>query len=262
MSNSLLFWHSNSVEKMKLSDPLRPGEVALVGAGPGDPDLVTIAAQKLLADCDVIIHDALVSDAVLDMGAADAFRVFAGKRGGRPSSSQEDICNKMIGLAKAGNRIVRLKGGDPFIFGRGGEEIRALASARVPFRIVPGITSGLAAPAMAGIPLSDRTVNSSLAFLTGHEAGTKSRIDWSSLVAAFPVIVLYMGAKSMPRIAAQLRESGMAANTPVAIIHAATLPDEEITTGTLDEAASLKLEAKSPSIVVIGEVVARRIAWR
>jgi uroporphyrin-III C-methyltransferase len=262
MRNLLLFWHGSSAKKMKLSDPLQPGEVALIGAGPGDPDLVTIAARKLLADCDVIIHDALVSEAVLAMGAADASRVFAGKRGGRPSASQQDICKKMIDLAKLGNRIVRLKGGDPFIFGRGGEEIRALASARIPFRIIPGITSGLAAPAMAGIPLSDRTVNSSLAFLTGHEAGTKSRINWPSLVAAFPVIVLYMGAKSMPHIAAQLLASGMAAKTPVAIIHAATLPDEEIVTGTLDDAASLKLEAKSPSIVVIGEVVARRIAWR
>ena len=247
---------------MKLSDPLRSGEVALVGAGPGDPDLLTIAARKLLEDCDVIVHDALVPDAVLAMGAVDAERIFAGKRGGRPSASQDDICATLIRLAKDGKRVVRLKGGDPFVFGRGGEEIRALAEAGIPFRIIPGITAGVAAPAMAGIPLTDRTVNSSLAFLTGHEANEASRIDWASLVAAFPVIVLYMGARAMPRIAAKLLNAGLDAATPVAVIHAATLPDEEITTGTLADAANLQMTARSPSIVVIGDVVAARSIWR
>ena len=247
---------------MKLSDPLRSGEVALVGAGPGDPDLLTIAARKLLEDCDVIVHDALVPDAVLAMGAVDAERIFAGKRGGRPSASQDDICATLIRMAKDGKRVVRLKGGDPFVFGRGGEEIRALAEAGIPFRIIPGITAGVAAPAMAGIPLTDRTVNSSLAFLTGHEANEASRIDWASLVAAFPVIVLYMGARAMPRIAAKLLNAGLDAATPVAVIHAATLPDEEITTGTLADAANLQMTARSPSIVVIGDVVAARSIWR
>jgi len=196
------------------------------------------------------------------MGAVDAERIFAGKRGGRPSASQDDICATLIRMAKDGKRVVRLKGGDPFVFGRGGEEIRALAEAGIPFRIIPGITAGVAAPAMAGIPLTDRTVNSSLAFLTGHEANEASRIDWASLVAAFPVIVLYMGARAMPRIAAKLLNAGLDAATPVAVIHAATLPDEEITTGTLADAANLQMTARSPSIVVIGDVVAARSIWR
>ncbi len=247
---------------MKLSDLLSAGEVALVGAGPGDPDLLTIAARNLLADCDVIVHDALVPDAVLEMGAVDAERIFAGKRGGRPSASQEDISATLIRLAHDGKRVVRLKGGDPFVFGRGGEEIRALAAAGISFRIIPGITAGVAAPAMAGIPLTDRTVNSSLAFLTGHEVNEASRIDWASLVTAFPVIVLYMGARAMPRIAAKLLDAGLDAATPVAVIHAATLPGEEITTGTLADAAALRMTAKSPSIVVIGDVVAARSIWR
>ena len=247
---------------MKLSAPLRPGEVALVGAGPGDPDLLTIAARKLLSDCDVIVHDALVPDAVLAVGADNTTRIFAGKRGGRPSASQDDISATLIRLAHEGKRVVRLKGGDPFVFGRGGEEIRALADAGIPFRIVPGITAGVAAPAMAGIPLTDRTVSSSLAFLTGHEINEASRIDWAALVAAFPVIVLYMGAISMPHIAAKLLDAGLDEGTPVAVIHAATLPNEEITTGTLSDAADLRMKAKSPSIVVIGDVVAARSIWR
>ncbi len=247
---------------MKLSDPLQPGEVALVGAGPGDPDLLTVAARILLVGCDVIVHDALVSGDVLDLGAEGAERIFAGKRGGRPSARQTDISETLITLARQGKRVVRLKGGDPFVFGRGGEEIRALAAAGIRFRIIPGITAGIAAPAMAGIPLTDRTVNSSLAFLTGHEVSEDSRIDWAALVAAFPVIVLYMGARSMPRIAARLLDAGLAPDTPVAVIHAATLPDEEISVGTLADAAALRLTARSPSVVVIGDVVAARRIWR
>jgi len=246
---------------MRLDAALSAGEVALVGAGPGDASLLTLAAAKLIADCDTIVYDALVSDDILDMAAPGAELVLAGKRGGRPSASQHDICETLIRLARAGKRVVRLKGGDPFVFGRGGEEMRALAAAEIAFRIIPGITSGVAAPAMAGIPVTDRSVNATLAFLTGHEASEKSRMEWQSLVAAFPVLVIYMGAKNLPKIATQLLQAGLADDTAIAVIYSATLAKQTITTGTLKQAAELELVAKSPSIVIIGDVVNDRVPW-
>ncbi|MDX8403914.1 MAG: uroporphyrinogen-III C-methyltransferase [Mariprofundaceae bacterium] len=248
--------------RKKLSAPLDVGEVALVGAGPGDPDLLTQAAVKLLTDCDVIIHDALVPDAILDLGTPKAKRIYAGKRGGRPSATQQDICHSLIQLAKKNKRIVRLKGGDPFVFGRGGEEVRALVEAGIKFRVIPGITSGVAAPAMAGIPVTDRTVNSSLAFLTGHELSDESRIDWPALVSAFPVLVFYMAARALPELATRLMDAGLGADMSLAIIHNASLPDETVVTGNLQEAKNGKLEAASPSIVIIGEIVDERTPWR
>lgn len=247
---------------MRLDSPLANGEVALVGAGPGDASLLTLAAAKLIGDCDAIVYDALVSDDVLSMAAVGAELIQAGKRGGRPSASQDDICHILIELACEDKRVVRLKGGDPFVFGRGGEEMRALATASVRFRIIPGVTAGIAAPAMAGIPVTDRSVNATLAFLTGHEASEKSRMDWKALVKAFPVLVFYMGAKNLPDIANRLLETGLAARTPLAIIHAATLNDEETTLSTLEDAASGATTARSPSIVIIGEVVNERISWK
>jgi len=247
---------------MKLDAPMKPGEVALVGAGPGSAALLTLAAAKLIGDCDVIVYDALVSEEVLNMAAIGAELIEAGKRGGRPSASQHDICEALIELASEGKRVVRLKGGDPFVFGRGGEEMRALAAARVPFRVIPGITSGVAAPAMAGIPVTDRSVNATLAFLTGHEASEKSRMDWQALVEAFPVLVFYMGARNLPQIAGRLLEAGLAQQTPVAIIHAATLDDEQTIVTTLQAAASGEVAAQSPSIIIIGDVVNERISWK
>lgn len=245
-----------------LSTPLQPGEVALVGAGPGDPDLLTVAALRLLQGCDAIVYDALVGDAVLALGDAGAERIFAGKRGGKPSATQADISETLVQLAASGKRVVRLKGGDPFVFGRGGEEIRALAAAGIPFRVIPGITAGVAAPAMAGIPVTDRAVNSTIAFLTGHEASDESRIDWPALVAAFPVLVFYMGAKNLPQIATCLLKAGLNGATPVAVIHAATWSEESCIIGHLDGAAKGELAAHSPAIVIIGDVVDQRVAWR
>jgi len=247
---------------MKLDAPLMLGEVALVGAGPGDASLLTLAAAKLISDCDVIVHDALVSEAIMDMACPTAELIFAGKRGGKPSVSQQDICDTLVQLGKENKRVVRLKGGDPFVFGRGGEEIRALAEAGIQFRVIPGITSGIAAPAMAGIPVTDRTVNASLAFLTGHEAMDKSRMDWQALVAAFPVLVIYMGTRNLPTIANSLVDAGMDEVTPIAILHAVSLPNEKQDYGTLADVASGKLIGESPSIVVIGEVVNERREWR
>ncbi|MDT8376646.1 MAG: uroporphyrinogen-III C-methyltransferase [Mariprofundaceae bacterium] len=247
---------------MKLDAPLKAGEVALVGAGPGDASLLTLAAAKLIADCDVIVFDALVSDSVMAMADPEAEKIPAGKRGGRPSARQSDICETLIRLAKEGKRVVRLKGGDPFVFGRGGEEIRTLSGAGVVFRVIPGITSGVAAPAMAGIPVTDRLVNGSLAFLTGHEATEKSRMDWEALVKAFPVLVFYMGAKNLPEIAGRVMEAGLDAATPVAVVYSATLADETYSEGTLAEAAEGQIDAKSPSIIIIGDVVSERVQWR
>jgi len=245
-----------------LSYPLAPGEVALVGAGPGAADLLTCAAVRLLADCDVIVHDALVSQEVLDLGCVNAERIFAGKRGGRSSADQSDICDTLIRFAKMGKRVVRLKGGDPFVFGRGGEEIRALTAADVRFRVIPGITAGVAAPAMAGIPVTDRTVNSSIAFLTGHEVSGNSRIDWPALVAAFPVMVFYMAARVLPDLATRLMDAGMDADMPLAVIHNASLADESIQVGTLQQVKDGKIAATSPSIAIIGETVDKRMPWR
>jgi len=247
---------------MKLDAPLQSGEVALVGAGPGDASLLTLAAAKLISNCDVIVHDALVSDAIMDMACPTAELIFAGKRGGKPSASQQDICDTLVRLGKENKRVVRLKGGDPFVFGRGGEEIRALAAESIPFRVIPGITSGIAAPAMAGIPVTDRTVNASLAFLTGHEAEGKSRMDWQALVAAFPVLVIYMGTRNLPNIAKALIDAGMNIDTPVAILHAVTLPDEKQDYGTLADVVAGELIGVSPAIVVIGDVVNERREWR
>ncbi len=247
---------------MKLSDPLQPGEVALVGAGPGAAELLTVAAARLIGDCDVIVHDALVSREVLALADARAALIFAGKRGGRPSASQADICETLVRLAKSGKRVVRLKGGDPFVFGRGGEEIRALAAAGIRFRVIPGITAGVAAPAMAGIPVTDRTVNATIAFLTGHEASPGSRIDWRALVAAFPVLVIYMGTKNLAAISGRLIDAGMRPDTPVAILHDVTGAHERQVFGTLAEARSGAIAGASPAIVVIGDVVAKRRSWR
>ncbi len=247
---------------MKLDAPLKQGEVALVGAGPGAASLLTLAAAALVGDCDVIVYDALVSDEVMALADPAAEKILAGKRGGRASASQHDICETLVRLAKSGKRIVRLKGGDPFVFGRGGEEVRALAAAEICFRIIPGITSGIAAPAMAGIPVTDRSVNATLAFLTGHEASEKSRMDWRGLVEAFPVLVFYMGAKNLPDIASRLLDAGLAKQTPLAIIRNATLTNEQTRVATLVEAADGSMIAQSPSIVIIGDVVANRIAWK
>ncbi|MBF0281989.1 MAG: uroporphyrinogen-III C-methyltransferase [Zetaproteobacteria bacterium] len=247
---------------LSLSAPLEHGEVALVGAGPGAADLLTLAAARLLAACDVVVHDALVSDGVLQMASPAAALIFAGKRGGRASTAQSDISALMIEMARAGKRVVRLKGGDSFVFGRGGEEVRALAAAGIKFRVIPGVTSGVAAPAMAGISVTDREVNASLAFLTGHEVDAKSRIDWKALVEAFPVLVLYMAAKNLSKVARELRNAGLSAATPVAAIYAATLPEEHYSQADLETAAQGNMAVQSPTIVVIGDVVSQRVAWR
>ncbi|MBF0339842.1 MAG: uroporphyrinogen-III C-methyltransferase [Magnetococcales bacterium] len=254
-----------------LSSPYpQPGMVLLVGAGPGDPDLLTIAAMKALHNADVVVHDALVSPEILNLIPPTCERLHAGKRGGSPSSSQKDICETLVRLAKAGRRVVRLKGGDPFVFGRGGEEAERLAEEGIPFRVVPGLTSGIAGPAYAGIPVTHRDVNANVAFLTGHESAenpsfvegisSSSRIDWEAVAQAFPVLVLYMAMQNLPWVVGRLIAAGRSPQTPVAVIRWATTPEQQTLVTTLGrlEGDVAALDLQPPAVIVIGDVVRYR----
>src|SRR6516162_8995262 len=215
---------------------LAPGHVWLAGAGPGDPGLLTLDALAGLSQADVVVHDALVDRRVLALAGPQARLEFAGKRGGRPSATQADISRRIIELAKAGERVLRLKGGDPFVFGRGGEEAIALAAAGVPFRIVPGVTAGLAALAAASIPATLREVNRAVIFAAGHGA-EDDHFDWGPLARAGAPIVLYMVLHSLDRIAAALMRAGCDPESPAAVIAAATTSAERLLVSTLARVA-------------------------
>ncbi|WP_420349707.1 uroporphyrinogen-III C-methyltransferase [Pelagibius sp.] len=240
----------------------QPGSVWLVGAGPGDPGLLTLHAVNALEQADVLVYDALVGEAVLDMARPDCERIYAGKRGGRPSPVQADISQRLVRLAQEGRRVLRLKGGDPFVFGRGGEEALALVAAGIPFRIVPGISAGIGGLAYAGIPVTHRDTNSAVTFLTGHGVGgsVPDGIDWAAVAKGSPVIVLYMAIKHIAAIAGALMAEGRAAGEPVAVVSQATLPAERIVETTLGRCAQDIVESgiEPPCIVVIGEVVRLR----
>jgi len=237
-----------------------PGEVWLVGAGPGDPGLLTLDALAGLLQADVVVHDALVDARVLALARSGAQLRFAGKRGGKPSIAQEDISAQLIALAHAGLRVLRLKGGDPFVFGRGGEEILALAAAGVPFQIIPGVTSGLGALVSARIPATMRGVNQAIILATGHGADDEGRIDWSALARTRQPIVLYMGLRNLETIAAELMRGGLPASTPAAVIASATLAQEQVLVSSLECVAADARAANcaAPAIVVIGDVVRTR----
>jgi len=238
---------------------LPPGHVWLAGAGPGDPGLLTLYALAGLAHADVIVHDALVDKRVLALAGAQARLEFAGKRGGRPSALQADISKRLIELAKEGRRVLRLKGGDPCIFGRGGEEAMALAAAGIPFRIIPGVTSGLAALAAASIPATVRQVNRAIILAAGH-GGEEDGYDWGPLARTGEPIVLYMVMHNLERVAAALIAAGRQPKTPAAIIVAATTPAERILVSTLERIAADAREhaLESPAIAVIGDIVKMR----
>jgi len=242
------------------------GEVWLVGAGPGDAGLLTLHAVEALRAADVVVHDALVSAEVLAF-ADGAELVFLGKRGGQPSPKQPEINARLIAEAKAGKRVVRLKGGDPFMFGRGAEEVLALVAAGVKFRVVPGITAGIGGLAYAGIPVTSRDVNSSVIFLTGHDHTGLSPegIDWAAVGRAAGMIVLYMAMRHMGEIAEKLVAGGRAADTPVAVVMKASLPDMQVLDTTLERAAA-DIEASgigAPAIVSIGRgnLLRKKMAW-
>jgi uroporphyrin-III C-methyltransferase len=237
---------------------LAPGHVWLAGAGPGDPGLLTLDALAGLQQADVIVHDALVDQRVLALAGSQARLEFAGKRGGKPSATQADISQRLVALARAQHRVLRLKGGDPFVFGRGGEEAMTLAAARVPFRVIPGVTAGLAALAAAAIPATLRGVNRAIVFAAGH--GADEDFDWAPLARTGQPIVLYMVMHNLEHIAASLLNAGLDANTPAAVITSATTPRERILISTLHKVCT---EARTqnfepPAIVVIGEIVSLR----
>ncbi len=241
---------------------LEPGWVWLVGTGPGDPGLLTLHAWNAMQQADVVVYDALVGDEIMNMIGDAAAVEFAGKRGGKPSARQPDISRRLVELAKAGKRVVRLKGGDPFVFGRGGEEALALVSAGVPFRVVPGISAGIGALAYAGIPLTHRTTNAAVTFVTGHAADGEvpGALDWDAITRGSPVIVLYMAMAHLAAIAERLQAGGRAAHEPVAVISAATTPAQvvlETTLGVCDAEAEAA-GVGPPAIVVVGDVVRLR----
>lgn len=241
-----------------------PGTVWLVGAGPGDPGLLTLLALHGLKAADVIVYDALVDERILVLANPAARLIHAGKRGGRPSPAQTDISRTLIEEARKGIRVLRLKGGDPFVFGRGGEEAHALAGAGIKFRLVPGITAGIGGLAYAGIPATHRDVNSAVAFITGHAAGgdVPGDVDWESLSHSVPVLVIYMALQNLEAIARRLIDAGRSKDEPVAVISKATTPEQVVLETTLARAA---LDArtsgiKPPAIVVVGRSVSLRAA--
>jgi len=245
----------------------RAGVVYLVGAGPGDPGLVTVKALELVASADVVLHDRLIPASVLDGARPEAELIYVGKQPGDGGASQERIEELMVERARHGRSVVRLKGGDPFVFGRGGEEAEALARAGVEFEVVPGVTSGVAAPAYAGIPVTHRDDASAVAFVTGHEDPEKDEtaLDWEAL-ARFPgTLVLYMGVKNLPRIAESLRAGGRDPKEPAAAIERGTDAAQRTVTATLSELPAAVAEAglRAPAILLFGAVAARRdaIAW-
>jgi uroporphyrin-III C-methyltransferase len=239
---------------------LAPGHVWLAGAGPGDPGLLTLDALAGLCQADVIVHDALVDKRVLALAGSQARLEFAGKRGGRPSPTQADISQRLVELARDGKRVLRLKGGDPFIFGRGGEEALTLAAAGVPFRIIPGVTAGLAALAAALIPVTLRGVNRAVVFAAGYGADGAGGPDWAALARTGAPIVLYMAMRNLAAIAEALMRGGLAPATPAAVIVSATTPEERILVSTLERVAADAREQgfEPPSIVAIGDIVAVR----
>jgi len=245
---------------------VRVGTVALVGAGPGDPGLMTVHGLELLRRAEVIVYDRLVDPRLLDE-APRARHIFAGKASGHHALAQERINALLIGQARRGWRVVRLKGGDPFVFGRGGEEAAALARARIPFEVVPGVSSAVAVPAYAGIPLTHRGVASSFTVVTGHASasGDPSSVDWARLALSADTLVVLMGVESLPRIARELIAHGRRATTPVALVRWGTTTAQETVTGTLGEIAvrAARARLEPPVVIVIGDVVALRdrIQW-
>jgi uroporphyrinogen III methyltransferase/synthase len=241
--------------------------VYLVGAGPGDPGLLTVRAVELIAVADVIVYDRLIPGSALEGARPGATLIYAGKEGGGESMPQSEISSALVSYGSSGSMVVRLKGGDPFVFGRGGEEAEALRAAGVEFEVVPGVTAGVAGPAYAGIPVTHRDAASAVAFVTGHEDPTKpsSALDWGAL-ASFPgTLVFYMGVRRLSSIAASLVEAGRSLDEPAAVIERGTLPEQRVVTGTLSSIADVAGQAgiRAPALIVVGSVadLRERLAW-
>nr|WP_158161946.1 uroporphyrinogen-III C-methyltransferase [Vibrio mimicus] len=235
---------------------LQAGEVALVGAGPGDPELLTVKALSYLQQADVVLYDYLVSDDIMALIPTETILVCVGKRAGHHSVPQEKTNQLLVDFARQGYRVVRIKGGDPFMFGRGGEELEVLFEAGVKFQIVPGITAAAGATAYAGIPLTHRDYAQSALFVTGHLKAQAEDLDWSTLARGQQTLVIYMGLSNAAMIAQQLQQHGRHASMPVAIIERGTQTSQKVLIGTLQTLPSLATQAQSPALIVVGEVVA------
>lgn len=242
---------------------LGQGEVALVGAGPGDVELLTLKALRFLQQADVVLYDYLVSDDIMSLVPSDTILVCVGKKAGHHSVPQEKTNQLLVDFAQQGHRVVRIKGGDPFIFGRGGEELEVLAEAGISFHVVPGITAAAGATAYAGIPLTHRDFAQSAMFITGHLKAESDQMDWSTLARGNQTLVIYMGLMKSEYIEAQLIEHGRSPDTPVAIIERGTQASQKVFKGQLSQLAELAKDAQSPSLIVVGEVVSLsdKLAW-
>jgi len=240
--------------------------VFLVGAGPGDPELLTIKAAELLKTAELVVYDRLVSEEILKLIPKTAEKIYVGKKTGKHVVPQKEITTLLVKAALSGKTVVRLKGGDPFVFGRGGEEAEALVDNNIDFEVVPGVTSATAAPAYAGIPLTHRNYASSIAIVTGHRAGSgKKTVDWAKIVGSVDTIVILMGVESLEIIAKKLVDGGLSPKTPVAIIESGTMKQQRSITGkigTIAKEAEQK-NVKPPAVIIIGEVVnlCGKIAW-
>lgn len=241
------------------------GIVYLVGAGPGDPDLLTLKAAKLLKQADVVVYDNLVSDGVISLIHDGAEKIYVGKEKNRHTLPQTEINQLLVTLAKDGRKVVRLKGGDPFIFGRGGEELEVLADHGVAFEVIPGITAANGISCYSGIPLTHRDYAQSCLFTTGHLKDGSLDLDWQSLARQNQTVVIYMGLGALSEIAHQLIKHGMPADMPAAIIEKGTSSQQKVITGTLETLPDLvrTLDLKSPSLIIVGQVVAlnKRLQW-
>ena len=233
------------------------GRVALVGAGPGDPELITLKGARLMQAAEVVVYDNLVNQGILDLASPSAERIFVGKMAGHHTLPQEDICQLLVDKAQEGKFVVRLKGGDPFVFGRGGEELDVLMAAGVPVEIVPGVTAALGAAASFGFPLTHRDHAQSCVFVTGHLKDHTVDLDWPALARPGQTVVIYMGVTGLDTISAQLQAAGMPGTTPAALVYRATWPDQRIHTGTLATLPDVAREnrVKPPTLIVIGSVV-------
>jgi uroporphyrin-III C-methyltransferase/precorrin-2 dehydrogenase/sirohydrochlorin ferrochelatase len=245
------------LNQAKFSTKPLQGEVYLIGSGPGDADLLTFRALRLMQKADVVVYDRLVSDDILNLVRRDAERIYVGKEKSNHCVPQEKINDLLIELAQAGKRVVRLKGGDPYIFGRGGEEVQQLVAAGISFQVVPGITSAAGASTYCGIPLTHRDYAQSVTFATGHLKDNSVNLNWQALAQKNSTLVIYMGLTGLSVISAQLIRHGLSKNTPVAVVQNATRPDQKVVTGTLQtiQAEVNRAKIKSPAIIIIGEVV-------
>jgi uroporphyrin-III C-methyltransferase/precorrin-2 dehydrogenase/sirohydrochlorin ferrochelatase len=257
--------------EMKSARQLEPtpgngcGQVVLVGTGPGDPDLLTLRALRLIQDADVALYDNLVAPEILALLPPAAERIYVGKRRNQHALRQEAINALMVDLARRGRRVLRLKGGDPFIFGRGGEEIQTLSAAGIPFQVVPGITAAIGAAASTGIPLTHRDHAQSCTFVTGNLQDGSVDLDWPALARPRQTLVIYMGLLALPLLCARLIEHGRAPGTPAAVVQQATRPEQRVVVGTLQSLPQLAAAAalKAPTVILVGEVVAlhHELAW-